>query len=276
MHLDRHYWRRDEKNQCCMSLGDNTSTVGWNHISNFCDETQLPHEEVARHLARLCVDSVMYIHAQHFKGMWNLVTEWLSRDHHIPAHVLTVFYVYLSLLRCPNFSNTCTVTRDWIVDSQNSAIIIEASARSEGTDGKCNRIWARLCGFLGSIELGNDFFLDHVSEEHRPAIFILFAQAVRDRKFSRSNKRDLAQGTVREALYQVAAIFAANKQDQPFKDWKKLDYELDFMMKGHKASDPLEQQELSLTPYFYGKCTIVPHLQKRKSCSTQQDPTNVG
>ena len=39
---------------CCLSLGDNASAVGWIHKSNFCDETQLPHEEAARHLARLC------------------------------------------------------------------------------------------------------------------------------------------------------------------------------------------------------------------------------
>ena len=133
---------------------------------------------------------------------------------------------------------------------QNSAALIEATARSEGTDGKYDRSWSRWCRFLESIELGDDYFLDSISAEYQPAIFVCFTQAVRDGEYSRGSKRDLAQTTVREAMDQVAAVFRANRRDHPFKDGTKLDFEVDLLMKGYRAADPPEEQEVALTPSF--------------------------
>ena len=133
---------------------------------------------------------------------------------------------------------------------QNAAVVYEASVRSEGTDGKCDRSWTRWHQFLCSIEFGDDVYLDKTSEEHRSAICVCFAQAIRDGEFIRGSKRDLAQSTFREALDQVAAIFTANRRSYPLKDGKKLDYELDLLMKGYRVSDPPEQQELALAPSF--------------------------
>ena len=86
---------------CCLSLGDSTSAVSWMHKSHFCNETRHPHKEAARHLTSSCIDNDMCVCAQHFIGTWNLVADCLSRDNRIPAHVLIAFYVYSSLLRCP-------------------------------------------------------------------------------------------------------------------------------------------------------------------------------
>ena len=74
---------------CCLSLGDNTSAIGWIYKSNFCNENQIPHEEAARHIASLCIENETCVCAQHFKGKWNVVADSLSRDHHIPAELLT-------------------------------------------------------------------------------------------------------------------------------------------------------------------------------------------
>jgi len=89
------------KFDCCLALGDNTSAISWMHKSNFCDETQSPHEEAARHLARLCIEHDICIYAQHFKGKWNVVADCLSRDHHIPADVLTALLRLLCPLQMP-------------------------------------------------------------------------------------------------------------------------------------------------------------------------------
>ena len=86
---------------CYLSLGDNTSAIGWMHKSNLCDVTQLPHEEAAQHLARSCVDNDIYIYAQHFKGVWNVVSDFLSRDHHIPAEILTILLRLIVLTQMP-------------------------------------------------------------------------------------------------------------------------------------------------------------------------------
>ena len=87
-----------EKYDCCLAFGDNTSAIGWLHKSNFCNESQLPHEETARYLASLCIEHDLCIYGQHFKGIWNIVADCLSRDHHIPDNVLTAL---LSIL-CPS------------------------------------------------------------------------------------------------------------------------------------------------------------------------------
>ena len=86
---------RMNTHDCCLSLGENTSAVGWMHKSNFCDEHQAPHEKAARHLASLCIENDVGIYAQHFKGIWNVVADSLSRDHHIPADILTCLLRYL-------------------------------------------------------------------------------------------------------------------------------------------------------------------------------------
>ena len=80
---------------CCFSLGNNTSAVGWIHKSNFCDEHQALHKEVARHLASLCIENNVGVYTQHFNGIWNVMVDSLLRDHHIPADILTYLLHYL-------------------------------------------------------------------------------------------------------------------------------------------------------------------------------------
>lgn len=88
---------RMEKYDCCLSFGDNTSAVSWLHKSNFCDASQIPHEAAARHLASLCIRESICLYSQHFKGKRNVITDSLSRDFHVPRHVLTALFHHL----CP-------------------------------------------------------------------------------------------------------------------------------------------------------------------------------
>ena len=82
---------------CCLSLSDNSSAVSWLYRSNFNSEDQRVHEEAARHCASLCIDTEVCPYSQHFKGVWNVVADSLSRDTHIPDDVLTS----LLYLVCP-------------------------------------------------------------------------------------------------------------------------------------------------------------------------------
>ena len=121
---------------------------------------------------------------------------------------ITLSYSFIDTSELSHLSSSA---RDRIVALQNAAAINEASAQSEGTDGKYDRSWSRWREFLGSIELGDDLFLDGIPATHQPSLFIYFAQVVRSCEFSRKRTRYLAQGMVRETLDQVAVVFTANR-----------------------------------------------------------------
>ena len=55
----------------------------------------------------VCVDNDIRIYAQHSKGTWNLVADCLYQDHHIPAHVLTVFLRLLVPSQMPPTFQMC-------------------------------------------------------------------------------------------------------------------------------------------------------------------------
>ena len=92
--------------------------------------------------------------------------------------------------------------------------------------------------------------MDHIPAECQPGIFVMFAQAVREREFSRKGEKELATATVRKALDQVAKIFRARGRPHPFKVGSQLDFELDLLFQGHTDNDPPEEQEVAITPSF--------------------------
>ena len=83
-----------------------------------------------------------------------------------------------------------------MVGLQNTAAIFEAAARSKGTDDEYDMSWLRWQQFLDSVELPDDPFLDSIPEKLRPAICVMFFQALKDGEFSRKGKADLAADTV--------------------------------------------------------------------------------
>ena len=100
MWLDTHEGRMNDLDYCC-AFGGNTSAVSWLHLSNFDEANQSSHQTTARHLASLCIGHNICIYSQHFKGSWNVVADSLSRDYHIPDHILPVFLDFLCPLQLP-------------------------------------------------------------------------------------------------------------------------------------------------------------------------------
>ena len=109
----------------------------------------------------------------------------------------------LSFIDAPEVSHISSATRDRIMALQNTAAIDKDSVRSERIDSKCNWSWSRWCRFLAGVELGDNHFLDRISEEYRPSIFACFAQALRDGEFSHGSKR------VQQALTFVLSSMAS-------------------------------------------------------------------
>ena len=83
--------------------------------------------------------------------------------------------------------------------------------------------------------------MDHVSVGLRPRAFIMFAQAVREREFSREGEKELATTTVRNALDQVASIFRSSRRSYPFKVGSHIDFKLDLMSQVNADNDPPEE-----------------------------------
>lgn len=83
-------------------------------------------------------------------------------------------------------------------------------ARTSATHTKIDRLWIRWKKFLKHIELNHDEFLDILSKIDRVRIIGSFAQAIRDREFSRLSPQELASSTCKEAVDKVAEVFRKN------------------------------------------------------------------
>jgi hypothetical protein len=75
-----------------LSTTDSSSAAGWLHKSSFRD-SHPGHEKISRHLARLAIEGKWQINPQHIRGIYNFVSDLLSRELHMPNDVL------LTLLR---------------------------------------------------------------------------------------------------------------------------------------------------------------------------------
>ncbi len=75
---------------CILSLGDNTSSLGWLRKSNFAaDEEQASHSALARHFANLMASESRCHFSQWFAGKENDVADLLSREHEKSDALLT-------------------------------------------------------------------------------------------------------------------------------------------------------------------------------------------
>jgi hypothetical protein len=69
--------------ECILSLGDNTSAIGWLFRTKGVDPTSLYFEAVnlvARKLARLMIESPNCLFSQHLPGITNVVSDLLSYE----------------------------------------------------------------------------------------------------------------------------------------------------------------------------------------------------
>jgi hypothetical protein len=78
-------------NSCFLSLGDNTSAVGWLHKANIDETKNYPLHAAARHYATILINNNCCLYSQHIKGVTNKVADALSRLHHYSPDSLTSF-----------------------------------------------------------------------------------------------------------------------------------------------------------------------------------------
>jgi len=71
------------------ALTDNSSAVGWLYKSSFNPKTHFLHDNVARKLATILLETKSCISSQHTPGKNNIIADSLSRDFHINNKQLT-------------------------------------------------------------------------------------------------------------------------------------------------------------------------------------------
>ena len=105
--------------------------------------------------------------------------------------------------------------------------------------------------------------MDPITEEFRPRICVLFAQAVRDGEFSSKGK--MFSSTVWKALGQLSKVLEAHSVEHPFKKGSVVDFEVDILMQGCRLSDlHPENQYLAVTPRFLRQVSSRAKMDKEK------------
>jgi len=82
---------RSKKEECFLSLGDNTSSVGWLHKANMDQNKNLPLFLAARKFAKIMLSSKSCLYSQHIPGVSNGVADALSRKFDLNDDELTLF-----------------------------------------------------------------------------------------------------------------------------------------------------------------------------------------
>ena len=72
--------------------------------------------------------------------------------------------------------------------------------------------------FLQRLKLKEDPFLDNIAAEDRPTLIRDFSATVQEQKLSKKGKNSLAQGTTKDAMYNVAEVFRENNRNNPMND----------------------------------------------------------
>ena len=81
---------------CYLSIGDNTSSLGWLRKSNFAaDHEQASHSGLARYFAITMADAKLCQFSQWFPGKENDIADRLSREHVWPDEFLTKYTLLL-------------------------------------------------------------------------------------------------------------------------------------------------------------------------------------
>ena len=82
-------------------LTDNSSAVGWLYKANFDPNTHQKHDEIARLMATILLESESALYPQHIPGERNIVADSLSRDFHIKNKHLQLLLTSLFPAQAP-------------------------------------------------------------------------------------------------------------------------------------------------------------------------------
>ena len=80
---------RVPRHSCYLAMTDSSSCSGWIHKSNFTTTDQSFHAAIAELLATIFLDAESTLYSQHFRGIWNVIADSLSRDFHLTDKNIT-------------------------------------------------------------------------------------------------------------------------------------------------------------------------------------------
>ena len=86
---------------CYLANTDSSCCLGWIYKSNFQTIDHSFHSDIAELLATLFMEAQSTIFSQHFKGIWNVIADSLSRDFHLSDSQLTILLKHFSPLQVP-------------------------------------------------------------------------------------------------------------------------------------------------------------------------------
>ena len=95
-------------------------------------------QKVARKLASLILDSDSVLYSHWFKGIWNLVTDSLSRDVHLFSEKMHEQFLQFQKIACPfsdssQFSHSTAVGKDLLFHYIDTAAAARQEAMVEAT-----------------------------------------------------------------------------------------------------------------------------------------------
>jgi hypothetical protein len=139
---------------CCQT--DNTNAEGWFHKTNFYDDPK--KIALARWLAEHQIKHKYCRYSQWFAGKANIVSDSLSRDHHLSDTELTSHLLSQYPKQLPNNFRICPVskkTRSWVY------------SMTANTHKKSNRSLRRWIEFADQFELSPDTYMENLDETTR-------------------------------------------------------------------------------------------------------------
>jgi len=112
---------RTTEEECFLSLGDNSSSVGWLHKASVDDSKNLPLFIASRKFADIMVSSNTCVYSQHIPGISNTIADALSRRFDLSDENLTSFLnsfpdsqVQSSYKLCPVHPDICSWMTYWL------------------------------------------------------------------------------------------------------------------------------------------------------------------
>jgi len=98
--IDIHF-RNLHKNDCVLSVSNNTSTLGYLYHSHVFSLNPVM-ETLSHQIGKLIIHNKLVLYSQHLKEEFNTVLDLLSRDFYIPTQFLTHIFRNLCLTQMPD------------------------------------------------------------------------------------------------------------------------------------------------------------------------------
>jgi len=143
--------------------------------------------------------------------------------------------------------NCSTAKQDRLMADLASAKADRQTAVGGNTLDNETRAWNRYSEYCRSIGLGDNLFLEDMSQTHRIEIIGGFPMTVHQEQFSRPRDAPLAESTVSDTLNHVAAVFRENGHNDPKRDAERYVARLlRRQLRSYKKDDPKEVQQKAL------------------------------